>query len=182
MNEAVNDPSHNPSPARPRHRMTLALVIALLLVAALCLLAARARAWSDAGDTGSVIAPGISPMPLLAAAGVAAVLATSGRLRVAVGALLLLIAVAVGLDMVRSLATLDTPVSWWPWPSVAFIGLMAMALAGVLTIVTSRHWSGLSSRYSREQHSREDSADSGDRVPDARDQWRALDEGRDPTA
>lgn len=61
-----------------------------------------------------------------------------------------------------------------PWPYAAGLAALALAAAGVLAVVTSRRWSGLSARFDRTD------ADAGPGEA-RRTAWDALSEGHDPT-
>jgi uncharacterized membrane protein (TIGR02234 family) len=69
-----------------------------------------------------------------------------------------------------------------PWPWVAVFGAALLVLAGAVTVVRGRRWSGLSGRY--------DAPVAGEQVPDpapattddaAADAWDAVSRGEDPT-
>ena len=125
-------------------------------------------------------------------AGIAALLATRGWVRVAVGVLLTgfgAIVAVVSPTVVRrahvisaardrsNLARLAGDVSvhvggWWI-PSVA--GGVLLAAAGLLTVVRGRRWPGMSARYDRPGAVRP----AGD---DPASLWKALDRGDDPTS
>lgn len=126
-------------------------------------------------------------------AGIAALLATRGWARTAVGVLLTALGVviavaapaAVRAGHVRAVAgdtsnltTLAGRLAvhvngWWV---VALAGGVLLAAAGLLTVVRGRRWPGMSARYERP----------GTVAPPAGDDpaslWRSLDHGHDPTA
>jgi uncharacterized membrane protein (TIGR02234 family) len=124
-------------------------------------------------------------------AGIAALLATRGWARVAIGALLTAFGAIVAIvspAAVRhahvvtaageksNLARLGGAVSvhvnaWW---ILSLTGGVLLAAAGVLTVVRGRNWPGMSSRYDRPGTARP----VGD---DPASQWKALDRGDDPT-
>jgi uncharacterized membrane protein (TIGR02234 family) len=124
-------------------------------------------------------------------AGIAALLATRGWARVAIGVLLTAFGVIVAVvspAAVRhshviavageksNLARLGGAVSvhvnaWW---AVSLAGGVLLAAAGLLTVARGRHWPGMSARYDRPGAA----PPAGD---DPASQWKALDRGDDPT-
>jgi uncharacterized membrane protein (TIGR02234 family) len=124
-------------------------------------------------------------------AGIAALLATRGWVRVAIGALLaafgLIVAVLSPLAVRRAhvvsaageksnLARLGGAVvvhvnAWW---ALSLAGGVLLAAAGLLTVVRGRAWPGMSARYDRPGTARPVS-------DDPTSLWKALDRGDDPT-
>lgn len=124
-------------------------------------------------------------------AGIAALLATRGWVRVAVGVLLTTFGVVVAIASpaaVRharvvaaagdrsNLARLggDLAVHVNGWWILSLAGGVLLAAAGLLTIVRGRRWPGMSARYDRPGAA----APAGD---DPASLWKALDRGDDPT-
>lgn len=62
----------------------------------------------------------------------------------------------------------------WPW--IALVAALPIVLAGALTVVRGRRWSGLSARYDAPDGSAAPVAD-----PVADDPWDAVSRGEDPT-
>jgi uncharacterized membrane protein (TIGR02234 family) len=124
-------------------------------------------------------------------AGIAAILATRGWVRVAIGVLVaafgLIVAVVSPLAVRRAhvvaaagdksnLARLGGAAAvhvsvWW---AVSLAGGLLLAAAGLLTVVRGRRWPGMSARYDRPGAVRP----AGD---DPASVWKALDRGDDPT-
>jgi uncharacterized membrane protein (TIGR02234 family) len=124
-------------------------------------------------------------------AGIAALLATRGWARVAVGVLLTAFGVIVAIvspAAVRhahvvstagdksNLARLggDLAVHVNGWWTLSLAGGVLLAAAGLLTVVRGRRWPGMSSRYDRPGAAEP----AGD---DPASLWKALDRGDDPT-
>jgi uncharacterized membrane protein (TIGR02234 family) len=124
-------------------------------------------------------------------AGILALLATRGWARVAIGALLTAFGVIVAIvspSAVRhahvisaaadksNLARVGGEVTvhvhaWW---TLSLVGGILLAAAGLLTVLRSRDWPGMSARYERPGAT----APRGD---DPASMWKALDRGDDPT-
>jgi uncharacterized membrane protein (TIGR02234 family) len=124
-------------------------------------------------------------------AGIAALLATRGWVRVVVGALLTAFGVIVAIaspTAVRrahvmsaagdksNLARLGGEVAvhvtaWW---TLSLAGGVLLALAGLLTVLRGRRWPGMSARYDRPGAARPAGEDPAS-------MWKALDRGDDPT-
>jgi uncharacterized membrane protein (TIGR02234 family) len=125
-------------------------------------------------------------------AGIAALLATRGWARVAIGVLLaafgVIIAIASPAAVRRAhvvsvagdksnLARLGGDVivhvnAWWV---VSLAGGVLLAAAGLLTVVRGRRWPGMSARYDRPGAAPPPAGD------DPASMWKALDRGDDPT-
>lgn len=190
----------------PGARRELTVAVGLCLVGAALVLLAAGRPWVEAvldpgppsppspvSLRGSDVAPGTPALGLLGLAGVAALLATRRAGRLAVGTLLALagaglVALAVGAagtDPAAAVARVVddvavTSAAGTPWPWVAALGGLMLALAGALAVVRGRSWAALSGRYDAP------GTPAGSRParpvdPDAAD-WDALDRGEDPTA
>ncbi|TDD83020.1 TIGR02234 family membrane protein [Actinomadura rubrisoli] len=155
----------------------------------------------DLGGTASALA-------LAGLAGLAALFATSGRVRAAVGALIALFgggiayasALAVQRSQVRSaVADKSTLFSLNPHPAmdvnlwwmVSVTGGVVLAAGGLITLVRGARWPGMSARYDRgtPAASGEDRTDA-EPIPDEPAPsdvdpavlWRSFDRGEDPTA
>ncbi|MCP2338219.1 Trp biosynthesis-associated membrane protein [Actinomadura rupiterrae] len=139
-------------------------------------------------------------------AGLAALFATSGRVRAAVGLLLALF----GAGVVVASVTASRPahvakvageksalmklgahpvVHVEPWWGLSMAGGVLLATAGLIVLVKGSRWPGLSARYARpEQAARPVSARSGEDAADKKGAddasalWKSLDRGEDPTA
>jgi uncharacterized membrane protein (TIGR02234 family) len=141
--------------------------------------------------TGRSLSGVVGALGWAALAGIAALLATRGWARVAVGTLLaafgLIIAIAspaavrrahvasVAADksnLARLGGDLAVHVNAWWIPSLA--GGVLLAAAGLLTIARGRRWPGMSARYDRPGAA----PPAGD---DPASLWKALDRGDDPT-
>jgi uncharacterized membrane protein (TIGR02234 family) len=142
--------------------------------------------------TGRSLSGGVAALGLAGLAGIAALLATRGWARTAVGVLLTgfgaLIAVlaplAVRHSHVVSAAedrtnltrlTGDVTVQVGGWWIVALAGGVLLAVAGLLTVVRGRRWPGMSARYDRPGTAPRQ----GD---DPASLWKSLDRGDDPTS
>ncbi|MBA2739439.1 MAG: Trp biosynthesis-associated membrane protein [Nocardioidaceae bacterium] len=200
-----------------------ALVLVSGAAAAGLLLLAVGRSWAEtavvtAGMPRQDIAvPGtgaigwLGPVSLVGLAGLAATLATSGRWRQLVGAVVGLAAAAVAAGAVTGRAAVDRTMrsvaretaagaddraveaavraathSSWQWVTVG--AALGLAAAGLAVVARGRRWPGMSRRYEQPAPVRPPAPDSQpdpDSQPeqrtDAQDLWRALDEGRDPT-
>jgi uncharacterized membrane protein (TIGR02234 family) len=141
--------------------------------------------------TGRSLSGVIAALGWAGLAGIAALLATRGWVRVAIGVLLTACGVIVAIvspSVVRhahvvsaageksNLARVggDLIVQVHGWWILSLAGGVLLAMAGLLTVVRSRHWPGMSSRYERP----------GTAAPvgeDPASMWKALDRGDDPT-
>jgi uncharacterized membrane protein (TIGR02234 family) len=180
-------------------RGLLAAELLCLLGSALVLLAVS-RAWVSAELaaaaplpsrpfrlSGTELAPGTRALGVVGLAGVAALPATRKSGRVLVG--LLIAAAGVGIVAVLARTMLDpaaaisradvkshayfaaTP-GLGPWPYVALLGAVLLAVAGVLVVVRGRSWAAMSTRYDAPAERTSTTETS---------QWEALDRGEDPT-
>ena len=132
-----------------------------------------------------------------ALAGLAALFATQGRLRVAVGVLLALLGVGIGYSSVLAVqrssvvsaageksallrlgGSLLVDVSaWWV---VSLLGGVLLVAAGVVTAVRGARWPGMSARYERPRAPSR-TAVGAPVEQDASSLWKSLDRGEDPT-
>lgn len=188
-------------PRRPRRLSTVA---ALVVIGAALTAAAAALTWSDGtgvddlrgvldlGATGGRVAPALVPLAVAALAALGATLAAKGPVRRVVGALTMLLGVAVCWLGVRGLlvepdvsvftsstgVTL-TDVHIRPFgPSLAVLGGLAMLSAG-FSVVTGRiRARGLGARYERSTVPSTPAVTSADVELGM---WKELDAHRDPT-
>lgn len=156
----------------------MAVWLAVLAAASIAVLVGSSWAWvveqapvlTDSGGptrevvrTGADLAPVAAPAAWAALAGLLATIATRGRLRMAVGALITGAGAAAALSVLasgnRSAGAL-----------LALVGSLAIAAAGSVIIRQARSWPELGRRY-------EPPGDEGD----AGSPWDALDRGDDPT-
>jgi hypothetical protein len=119
----------------------------------------------------------LAPIAVVGLAAAGAVLATRGRVRRAVGVLLMLIGAGVAIGGGTGLA------DGRPWPALCLVGGLAVALAGGLTAARGHTWPTMGARYERSRDAPSDrpvpAAQNG---PVASTQaWDALDRGEDPT-
>lgn len=185
--------------AAARSRRELGVALVLLAAGAVAALTCSGRTWLQVSQPGSVpalsasvvgrdLTGAASGLGLLGLAGVAAVAATRRGGRIVVGALLALLALLLGADVVRivlvrpipaAVPVLTTEVggpvttSLTGWPALALVAVLLVAAGGLLVAVRGRRWAALSSAYT---------APTGDRPAAARrDAWDRLDDGDDPT-
>lgn len=185
------------------NRRELLIVLSLCLAGAGLAVFAAGRTWAEVSGGESIVAAaplalsggdlsGVSALGWVGVAGLAALLATSGWVRRALGVLLVFLgagivalsATAVGRShvvqaavdkraLLKSSADLVPVVnSWW---LVALAGGVLLALAGVITFVRGGRWPGMSARY--------DSANAAPKKvrDDPAGLWKSLDRGEDPT-
>jgi uncharacterized membrane protein (TIGR02234 family) len=195
-------------------RIQFGLALALQLVGAGAALLVSTREWQTIrtarqglpADVLGVSGRSLDSAPLACAlvglAGVVAILATQGRLRRAIGALVAVAGVALiwrsasSLDAVsaaraRELVrdkhprvtlsdTLVPNVSTHPvWAVLSIVSGVVVVAAGVLIAVRGGHWAAMSARYERPVA--EPDAER-DRLLADRSMWNALDRGEDPTS
>ncbi len=130
---------------------------------------------------GSDLVPVVVPLTLVALAcwGAVLVLRRRGRRVVAaVGAAAALTASVV--TAVRAARADDLDLTAWPWVVAAAAVVTALAL--VRAWAAAPRWPEMSSRYDRRPDEGADQRQGPERAPAPADLWRALDEGRDPTA
>ena len=177
-------------------RREYALALGLILLGAVLVLVSSGRTWAtgeatSGGSTtaaalrvtGNEAAGGISGLALLAAAGIAALVATRGRLRRVVAVVIILTGISVvtnavfsdlsgaldeaarksaGVSSAHATAT-QTTISAW----ICVLGGLLIIAGGVLAALHGRSWPALGTRY--------------ERGPVTLDPWSALDQGIDPT-
>ena len=180
-------------------RRELIVAIALCLLGSALVLVAATRAWVSYrvgvaaplpprhfSVTGARLVPGARPLALVGLAGVAAVAATRGLARVAVGVLLTVAGAGIAAVVARAAADpgaamrragpftdfhVANGVSLGAWPYVALLGAVLVAAGGLLVVVRGRSWASMSSRYDTPSA----------RPAGERSLWDALDRGEDPT-
>ncbi|GII26664.1 Trp biosynthesis-associated membrane protein [Planotetraspora mira] len=157
--------------------------------------------------TGTEIVASLTPATLAALAATVAVLATRGLARRAIAVVIGLCGVAVAAasctgtrseaiaaaareHATSSMMSSGRPVSEslvWAWPLLSIAGGLVLVAAGVVAVVGSARWPGMSSRYDRADGGSR-TGSSGERrsarprkVTGERALWEALDEGADPT-
>lgn len=176
----------------------LRVAAGLCLAGAALVLVAVSRSWltyrfgtaplptREVDVTGAQLARGARVLGLVGLAGVAALPATRGHARTAVGALLtaagagvIAVVARVLLDPAQALldnGPPDTHLAGAPdlggWPYAAILGGLLLLAAGLLAVVRGRRWQGLSARYD---------APAETPRPGEASLWDALDRGEDPT-
>jgi hypothetical protein len=184
--------------SRPATR-GLAAALVLLVVAAALLLLAAGRTWAgaevhqDAGVTfvlvhrlrsGRSLSGVGTAAGVIALAGLAALPATRGVGRVAVGGVLVVAGAAAVVSGVQHALAPPAGLAGTGWPEVGDLGGLCLVAAGVLTAGPGRGWPGLSRR-----HDRGAGAPAGPSAPappagmppPTGVLWDALDRGEDPT-
>lgn len=203
-----------PQVTRQRQRGLAPAVLGGLTGGGLALLGAG-RAWArtevevEGAPAVAVQVLGTDAVPTVAAAAVVvltgslALLATSGLLRRAVAALVVLAAIGVLLGTLTAgpalsdalardlLATASTDGgdagalaataerTWWRWLSLSG-GLLSLAV-GMWSVLHGHTWAVMSSRYEAPGTGPRGSSDASRGATEDVDLWRALDDGRDPT-
>jgi hypothetical protein len=171
-------------------RRNYAIVVVLLAIWSGLVLIAAAMPWATAGQspmsaaltatkaewTGDELAPFVRAAGLVGLAGVAGIVATRGRARIAIGIIMMLIGLLGAWASIEAVTTLgqvagvtsEPTANGWPW--VAALGCGVLVALGVVTAALGRQWPGLGSRYQRSRPRSESSP------------WEALDHGVDPTS
>jgi uncharacterized membrane protein (TIGR02234 family) len=146
-----------------------------------------------------------------ALAGLAAIFATQGRVRAAVGVLIALFGAGIGyasvvavqrsavVDAAGEKSALlrlggDLNVDVAPWWTVSLAGGLLLVAAGIVTVLRGSRWPGMSARYDRTRAPVPAGTRTGGDAPvrpaepagpseqDASSLWKSLDRGEDPTA
>ena len=188
------------------------LAVLLVLVGAGLVLLAGSQGWVTAAvqgvsgrrevtAPGSDAAPGVPALALVSAAA-AVVLLTGGRVvRLLTGAVLVLAglgvvalvagvagapAAAAGGAVTRATGSRALPpadsVTLAPWPWLAALGGLAVALGGAAALARGRTWPGPTRRYERPLSDAAQQTPADDEQPAAAaDTWDALSRGEDPT-
>jgi hypothetical protein len=169
----------------------MAAVLVGLAVSSAVLLLASGRTWVQVAavpgrleaarsETGTALAPGLPALALVGLAGVVAVLATRGRLRMAVGVLLVLDGLGA-VALAANAAPSGSDVSGWR--TVALVSAALVAVCGGVVAVRGRRWPAMSSRYDAPGTP----TDAPPAAPPAegpaadRALWDAIERGEDPT-
>lgn len=149
---------------------TYRLALALCAIAAFALLVAGTRPWTAEGQRGDEVAGLLASLPLVAAAGIAGLIATADRQRQLVG-IILLAAPLFGLGewFFATPAFGDATMQWWPWPLLSIAGALAMVASGALAVTAGHEWPRLGTKYDRQE------------TQAGRSDWQRLDDGDDPT-
>ncbi|MEU7753974.1 Trp biosynthesis-associated membrane protein [Micromonospora sp. NPDC049171] len=185
-------------------RRELTYAVLLCLVGAGLALWAATRIWSveltarpaplpPVRDThsGAGLLPWLPALALVTVAGGGAVLATRGRLRRVLGALLGVLALAVAAGGGYGLVVdVEGSVSR-QWPALCLLGGLLAAVGGFWTASRGGGWPAMGARYERPARTAREaaSAPAGASEPSApmagrrtTEAWDALDRGEDPTA
>jgi len=126
-------------------------------------------------------------------AGLAALFATSGRVRAAVGVLIALFGVGIGYASVADVRhahivevagdksallrlAARPEVATGPWWAVSLAGGALLVAAGVIVVARGARWPGMSARYERRPAKQATGPDD-----DPSKLWKSLDQGEDPT-
>ncbi|MDP9792021.1 hypothetical protein J2S43_000533 [Catenuloplanes nepalensis] len=182
---AVTDPGTAAGRTGARRAFTLALLLcaagaglALYAVTRVWLVEVTERAAplppSSTERTGSDLLVWLQPLAVVSLAGAGALIATRGPVRRAIGGLLAVLGLAIGIGAATQLGA-------GLWPALTLLGGVAVAVAGGWTAARGADWPSLGARYERP-------APVGDEPPPAvnaprgtRQAWDALDRGEDPT-
>ncbi len=169
-------------------RRELAVTVVECAVGALLALLAISRTWQVVSGGGPVrlpnhrlaggaVLPWASAVALVGLAGAATLVAVRGRLRSALGALLVVagMSLAIGGSYVAA-AGRGSPV----WSLLCALGGLLVAHAGLRTLVRGGPWPALGGRYERPAERTEYVERGGPSRSDVA-MWDALDRGEDPT-
>ncbi|GAA3760997.1 Trp biosynthesis-associated membrane protein [Micromonospora maritima] len=176
-----------------RSRRELAYALLLCLAGAGLACWALTRTWSvevgtrgslppgRPGRTGAELLPWVSALAWVGLAGGGALLATGGRLRRLLGALLAGIGLAVAVGGGVGLTTADVSRHW---PALVLAGGLALAAGGAFAALRGAGWPAMGARYERRAATSAAVPGGADRPAverGTRDAWDALDRGEDPT-
>ncbi|MEV0430327.1 Trp biosynthesis-associated membrane protein [Micromonospora sp. NPDC050495] len=129
--------------------------------------------------TGADLLPWVSALALVGLAGGGAVLATRGRLRRLLGALLTLVGLAVAAGGGYGLGAAGVSRQW---PALVLVGGLLAAAGGALTALRGAGWPAMGARYERPTRAATPAGAERPAVErGTRDAWEALDRGEDPT-
>ena len=175
----------------PRREM-VATLVALAASSALLLLAVG-RTWVRTAAepsrleaarslSGSGLEPGLTALGVVGLAGVVAVLATRGPLRLVVGAVIVL--AGTGAAALAATAAPAGASSVSGWRVVAVLAAVLIAGSGLLTCVRGRRWPSMSARYDAPGGASAATEAEGGAAEDRSDRamWDAVERGEDPTA
>jgi Tryptophan-associated transmembrane protein (Trp_oprn_chp) len=194
-------------PERITSRQALVVTIAVLIAASAALGGSAALGWARMDFqsplhgfvqrrlTGSAVLSAVGPLAVLALAAVAAVVATSGRVRWLLGAMLLGAAVLLSIGVLRvfndrwltatAIAAADRPARSVPvgtatvlpvGPVLAMAGAALLAVAGLVLVVGGHRMPRLGRRYQAPKARRDG------QLPPEGQLWERLDAGEDPTS
>ncbi len=166
---------------------------------------ASTKPWLDLSDTGAVapvaVLQGLTDAPPLAAAlslvllaGWGALLVTRGRIRRAVAGLTVLaalglvgiainFAISAGADAKLALEDLgagDVDTTLGPWFWIAILSALASTVVGLVAVRSSPNWPEMSRRYDAPGGAETASGETD--LTSTIDVWKAMDQGKDPTA
>jgi len=184
---AVADRGGSGAPGGGADRRGLVAAVVLCVAGAGIALFATTRTWAmtptrrpaplppvETPHTGTSYLGWLIAVALVALAGAGALLATRGRARVAIGAVLGVAGLVIfvgGLDGLRY-----ADVGRIAWPVLVMVGGAAAGLAGVRAMRRGRSWPGMGTRYERSA-----GAKPADRPVTDATMWDDLDRGVDPT-
>jgi uncharacterized membrane protein (TIGR02234 family) len=137
--------------------------------------------------TGADVQPWLVGLALVALAGTGALLATHGRVRRGLGALLALAGAGVVIGAITGRAGLDSGSAGLLWPVVCVAGGAVIIAGGVTAARLGHRWPRMSARYDRRpsppppETPRAATARPAAADADHRATWDALDRGDDPT-
>jgi hypothetical protein len=130
--------------------------------------------------TGRELASWAAAAALVGLAGGLALLATRGRPRMVVAALLALAGVGVAAGGVRGLVVRSGSETTLLWPLICVVAGGLVLAAGVVALARGRRWSAMGSRYDAPSSRPPAATAAGPDAPPAA-LWDALDNGDDPT-
>ncbi|MFF5172137.1 Trp biosynthesis-associated membrane protein [Micromonospora sp. NPDC000089] len=195
MSQPSAAPDRPAPPARGRRELTYAVL--LCLAGAGLAWWASTRTWSveltargslptaRQARTGADLLPWLSALALVGLAGGGAVLATRGRVRRLLGALLALLGAAVAAGGGYGLVAAFGGAVSRQWPALCLLGGVLVGCGGLLTAARGGRWPAMGARYDRPAPASPGPATGGP-VGAAggrgtREAWDALDRGEDPT-
>jgi hypothetical protein len=127
--------------------------------------------------SGGALAPAFTALALVALAGAGGLLATRGRARQLVGALIMIAGAGMIIALIVALLDHDGLALGW-----VFFGMLAAIAVGYVGLITYRHgrsWPGMGARYERAPARPADGARRSGGT--AEHMWDAIDRGEDPT-
>jgi hypothetical protein len=182
-----------------RARRELVVALLLGLAGAAVALYAAGRTWAvdltprpaplpvlRTERTGGDLLPWLPALALVGLAGAGAVVATRGRTRRLVGALLVLVGLGVAAGGAYAVVALPRGPVGWAAPVLCLVGGLVAAAGGAVTAVRGQCWPGLGARYERPHraHPGQPAQEpTGGRAAGRSTSaaWDALDRGEDPT-
>lgn len=190
---------HAATTSSRRARRELVVALLLCLAGAALALYAAGRTWAvdltprpaplpvlRTERTGRDLLPWVPALAVVGLAGAGAVLATRGRTRRLVGALLVLVGLGVAAGATYAAVALPRGPAGWAGPVLCLVGGLGAAAGGALTAVRGHRWPGLGARYEsphRAETAQPAGEPTGGRVEGRSTSaaWDALDRGEDPT-